>query len=278
MRNSWYQAQLLIIDRFVLSTINTLEFFVKKSVLAIAVIGTAFLTACGGTEQAAEPVVENTAPNLESLEAKVSYLLGYSNAAQLQAQGVVVEYDAFVSGAKAAIDGEEPAIGEEEGQAAFIAYQEKLQEESASQLDQLAVENLAKSEAFLAENATVEGVMTTESGLQYKVLEAAEGEMPTVDSTVQVHYEGRLINGDIFDSSIARGAPVEFALTQVISGWTEGLQLMPEGSKYEFYIPGDLAYGPGGSRSIGPNEALIFVVELIQANYNPEVAEEASAE
>lgn len=206
----------------------------------------------------------------DTLESKVSYLLGYSNAGQLESQGVNIDVEAFSEGVKASVMGSASAIGEQEAQEVFTEYQAKLQAEAQTQFDQLAEANRAKSEAFLAENAALEDVFTTDSGLQYRVLEAGEGEKPTAESIVQVHYEGRLISGEVFDSSIARGTPVEFALNQVIAGWTEGLQLMPEGSRYELYIPSDLAYGPGGSRSIGPNEALIFVVELIQANYSAE--------
>lgn len=240
----------------------------KKFAFVMAVLGTATLTACGGSESEPEVVAqEQQALNLESLDAKVSYLLGFSNVEQLKGQGVEIDLAAFTAGINAAFEGAESAISPEDAQVAFTEYQAQLQSKAQAEFEKVAAENLVKSEAFLAENAAKEGVVTTDSGLQYKVLEAAEGEKPTTESTVQVHYEGRLISGEIFDSSIQRGTPVEFALTQVISGWTEGLQLMPEGSKYEFYIPSDLAYGPGGSRSIGPNEALIFVVELIQANY-----------
>ena len=241
----------------------------KFNSLVIAAISAVFLTACGQPEQVAEPEVTQE-PSLESVESKVSYVLAYSNVGQLQQQGVAIDLEAYAAGAKAAVEGTTSAISEEQAQQAFAVYQERLQSEAQGEFDKVAEENRAKSEAFLAENASAEGVMVTESGLQYKVLEASEGEKPTVDSIVQVHYEGRLISGEVFDSSIARGTPVEFALTQVISGWTEGLQLMPEGSKYELYIPSDLAYGPSGASSIGPNEALIFVVELIQANYSPE--------
>lgn len=239
----------------------------KKNTLVIALLSTAFLTACGGTE---EVVTEVEEVSLDSLDAKVSYLLGYSNVGQLKEQGVEVDVGAFTMGVEAAADGADSAIGEEEAQAAFTEYQAQLQAKAQSEFDVVATENLATSEAFLVENASKEGVMTTDSGLQYKVIEAAEGDLPTVDSTVQVHYEGRLISGEVFDSSMARGTPVEFALTQVIAGWTEGLQLMQEGSKYEFYIPSDLAYGANGPASIGPNQALVFVVELIQANYSAE--------
>jgi len=221
---------------------------VKKFALTLAVLGTAIL----------------------SLDAKISYLLGYSNIEQLKSQGLTIEIDTFTAGVNAAANGEPSLISDQDAQAAFTEYQAQLQSKQQAEYDQVAQENILTSQAFLAENASKEGVEITDSGLQYKVIEAGEGDKPTVDSTVQVHYEGRLISGEVFDSSIARGTPVEFALTQVIAGWTEGLQLMPEGSKYELYIPSELAYGANGPASIGPNQALIFVVELIQANYSAE--------
>jgi len=126
----------------------------------------------------------------------------------------------------------------------------------------------AESEAFLAENAQREGVMTTESGLQYEVLERGDGSgvSPTATDTVTAHYEGRFIDGEVFDSSIARGEPAEFALNQVIPGWTEGLQLMQTGDTYRLYIPSDLGYGPGGSGPIPPFATLVFDVELLEVN------------
>ncbi len=125
--------------------------------------------------------------------------------------------------------------------------------------------NLEASIAFLAENAKKDGVTTTESGLQYQVLEQGDGDgaKPAATDTVKVHYAGTLINGTEFDSSYARGEPIEFPLNGVIKGWTEGVQLMSVGDKYRFFIPPELGYGPGGSGPIGPNEALIFEVELI---------------
>ena len=123
----------------------------------------------------------------------------------------------------------------------------------------------AKGEEFLAENATREGVYVTESGLQYEVIAMGEGEKPTAESTVKVHYHGTLIDGTVFDSSVERGEPIEFPLSNVIKGWTEGVQLMPVGSKFKFYIPYQLAYGErGAGELIGPCEALIFEVELIE--------------
>ena len=124
---------------------------------------------------------------------------------------------------------------------------------------------LAKGEKFLADNAKKEGVTTTASGLQYKVITPGAGKSPKATDTVLVHYRGTLISGVEFDSSYARREPIEFPLNRVIAGWTEGVQLMQEGSKYEFYIPSKLAYGSrGAGRDIGPNEALIFEVELLK--------------
>jgi FKBP-type peptidyl-prolyl cis-trans isomerase FkpA len=121
-----------------------------------------------------------------------------------------------------------------------------------------------KGEAFLRENATKEGITATPSGLQYEVLTPAEGPLPKATDTVRVHYRGTLLNGDEFDSSYKRGEPISFPLNRVIPGWTEGLQLMPVGSKYRLFIPSDLAYGPRGAGGlIGPNETLIFEVELL---------------
>ena len=127
-----------------------------------------------------------------------------------------------------------------------------------------ATENKAKGEAFLAENGAREGVETTESGLQYEILETGSGPQPSVTDTVSVHYRGTFLDGSQFDSSYERGSPASFAVNRVIAGWTEGLQLMPVGSTWKLYIPSDLAYGDRGSPPlIGPGETLIFEVKLL---------------
>ncbi len=127
-----------------------------------------------------------------------------------------------------------------------------------------AEENKAEGAAFLAENTKKQGINTTTSGLQYEVLTLGEGGKPSSTDNVTVHYEGKTLDGKIFDSSYKRGTPASFPLNRVIAGWTEGVQLMPEGSKYRFFIPSDLAYGErGAGADIGPNAALIFDVELI---------------
>jgi FKBP-type peptidyl-prolyl cis-trans isomerase FklB len=133
-----------------------------------------------------------------------------------------------------------------------------------AKFEQIAEDNKVQGSAFLAENKGKDGVKTTASGLQYRIIKAGTGVKPSASDTVKVHYEGSLINGTVFDSSIKRGEPVSFPVGGVIKGWTEALQIMPEGSKWQLFIPSDLAYGPGGNRNIGPNEVLLFDVELLE--------------
>ena len=148
--------------------------------------------------------------------------------------------------------------------ATLQGYQQKKMAEMQAEAEQEATLNQQASEAFLAANAEKDGVVVLDSGLQYKVLEAGEGAKPAADDTVEVHYRGTLIDGTEFDSSYARGESITFPVGGVIAGWTEALQLMPVGSKWELYIPSDLAYGPGGTQGvIGPNQALVFEVELL---------------
>ena len=136
-----------------------------------------------------------------------------------------------------------------------------MREQAEEQMEQ---QSLVAGNEFLAENKAKGNVTTTSSGLQYEILEGSDGFSPLVSDTVVVHYEGRLISGEVFDSSRLRGEPAEFGLQQVIAGWTEGLQLMSVGDKYRFFIPPDLAYGAGGVPGIPPNSVLIFEVELLK--------------
>jgi|OM-RGC.v1.012819950 FKBP-type peptidyl-prolyl cis-trans isomerases 1 len=154
-----------------------------------------------------------------------------------------------------------PAINQ-----AVQAAQARAQQEQQAQMQALADDNLKAGEDFLAENASKDGVTVTASGLQYRVLESGSGESPSVTDTVQVHYEGRLITGEVFDSSLQRGEPVSFPLNGVIPGWSEGVQLMKPGAKYEFTIPAALAYGESGTGPIPPNSVLVFEVELLAIN------------
>ncbi len=231
-----------------------------------------FIAGCqqetSNTEESETGSVES-AVSLESNTEQVSYLLGFNAAVQLVDSGIDVNESAFQLGASDALASAASRLTDEQAEAAFTILQEEMSARAEAQYREILEQNAARSAAFLAENATAEGVETTESGLQYKVVEAGNGPTPDATSVVQVHYEGTTIDGNVFDSSYARGAPVEFALNQVIAGWTEGLQLMPEGSTYMLYIPSELAYGDTGAAggAIGPNEALIFTVELLQANY-----------
>ena len=183
------------------------------------------------------------------------------------------DQDAFLSGQDAGLTDTLPSLSEEQIDEAVAVFRDQMMaKEQAMQKEQegmVALQsdtNAIEGAEFLALNGAKEGVTTTASGLQYRVLTAGTGPTPTAESTVEVHYAGRLLDGTEFDSSIKRGVPTQFGVTQVIAGWTEGLQLMTEGSKWEFYIPADLAYGPGGTGPIGPNATLIFEVELLQAN------------
>ncbi len=139
-----------------------------------------------------------------------------------------------------------------------------MQEKAQSRLAEVAAKNMEEGNRFLADNAKVDGVKTTASGLQYVVVKEGEGETPAADSKVKVHYEGKLIDGRVFDSSVARGEPAVFGVNQVIPGWTEALQLMKVGAKYKLFIPSAIAYGErGAGQVIPPNATLIFEVELL---------------
>ncbi len=206
---------------------------------------------------------------LTTHDQKLSYLFGQNIGGQMSAEKINIDPAAFSRGLSDAIAGNESALSQEEVMAVMQAFQQeqmaarKAQAEAAAKL---AAENNAKSEAFLTENAGKEGVVTLDSGLQYKVLVEGSGPTPAADAMVEVNYKGTLIDGTEFDSSFKRGQPAQFIVTQVIPGWTEALQLMKEGSKWELYIPPSLAYGPGGTGGpIGPNQALIFEVELLRA-------------
>lgn len=231
--------------------------------IALSTMTVALITACGSseTEMPAEPALD-----LSSVESKVSYSLAYNYVGQLADGGVTLTADAFIAGAIDAVSAVGSQVSDEDMQAAFQEYQERLQAEALVELETMGAESLVLAEAFLAENALAEGITLTDSGLQYRVIAEGEGSIPTLDDTVRVHYTGTLIDGTVFDSSVERGEPVEFGVTQVIPGWTEALQLMTEGSQWELFIHPDLGYGPSGAGGlIGPNEVLIFEVELLAA-------------
>ncbi|WP_294142855.1 FKBP-type peptidyl-prolyl cis-trans isomerase [uncultured Sanguibacteroides sp.] len=189
---------------------------------------------------------------------KVSYCLGLSIASNLLSSGVnQINTEAFVEALRTVYAGQMPEISPEEANQILQTYFEKLQNQRGHAAKEA-------GDAFLKENKTKEGVITLNSGLQYKVISAGNGVTPKIGDTVRCHYEGRLINGAVFDSSYRRKEPAEFPVNGVIPGWVEALQLMPVGSKWQLFIPSELAYGAqGAGQAIGPNETLIFDIELL---------------
>jgi FKBP-type peptidyl-prolyl cis-trans isomerase FklB len=201
---------------------------------------------------------------------KISYALGMDLAEKIRAQGMEVDAESLARAIRDSLTGGKTLLTEEEKQATLTALQKDLRAKQAEARRAQAEGNLKQGAAFLAENKTKEGVVTLPSGLQYKVLRAGDGKKPTADDTVVVHYRGTLIDGTEFDSSYKRNQPTTFPVKRVVKGWTEALQLMPVGSKWQLFLPTDLAYGErGGGRLIGPNAALVFEVELLSIKETP---------
>ncbi len=227
------------------------------------------LVACG--EKSDEPAAK-TETTLESVEQRLSYMVGSNMAKQFKRDGVDIDIAALQMGIDDSMQDKESRLSEEQIQETIATLQErakKRQEEQQAEQAKLAAEaaekNKAEGAAYLVANGAKDGVITTESGLQYKELVAGEGEKPTQEDTVSVHYKGTLIDGTEFDSSYSRNEPATFPVSGVIPGWIEALQLMNVGDKWELTIPSDLAYGPGGTGgAIGPNATLIFEVELLE--------------
>lgn len=205
----------------------------------------------------AKPRAEKTVAKATTNVGKISYATGYQIGERTPPD---MDVEQFIQGLRDAKAKKKMVYTEEELNKAMMAYQQEAQKK-------VELENQSKAsagKAFLAENAKKPGVVTTSSGLQYQVLKEGTGKQPSATSQVTVHYEGKLIDGTVFDSSIARKEPVTFALNQVIPGWTEGVQLMKEGAKYRFVIPAELGYGAQETGSIPANSTLVFEVELLK--------------
>ena len=176
-----------------------------------------------------------------------------------------INVEDFSDGVAAVFAGSQPKMSYDEAKEVIRVFFTDLEEKQKAEAAKMADVNKAAGDEFLAKNSTREEVITLPSGLQYEVIEEGNGAQPTASDQVEVHYTGRLIDGTVFDSSVDRGVPATFGVTQVIPGWVEALQLMKAGSKWRLYIPSSLAYGPQGAGSvIGPNATLIFDVELIK--------------
>ncbi|KAA3653255.1 MAG: FKBP-type peptidyl-prolyl cis-trans isomerase [Proteobacteria bacterium] len=197
---------------------------------------------------------------LTTLEQKIGYGAGLQMGQTLIQSGMDMDEAAVIQGLKDALAGREPKLSGRDMREAFVIGQEKADQKKIAR----GQANLDEGRAFLAKHGKEKGVVTTASGLQYKVIKAGTGKTPAASDTVVTHYTGKLLDGTVFDSSRERGEPASFGVSQVISGWTEVLQLMKEGARYEVVIPSDLAYGTAGAGGkIGPNATLIFDVELI---------------
>lgn len=235
----------------------------KKSLLASTLVATFVLTGCNNAtkNQAKET---STAITEQSGEVqKVGYSLGFDMGENLKDGADDMDLEAFYTGLKDAYANKESALTREQMEEVMRTYLERKQTELDKKTEEKAAANKTAGATFLAENAKKEGVQTTASGLQYKVIKEGSGQSPKATDTVTVNYEGKLLDGTIFDSSYERGEPISFPLDQVIAGWTEGLQLMKPGGQYELYIPSDLAYGETGNPMIEPNSVLIFKIELL---------------
>jgi len=222
-----------------------------------------FLKRCGLVLTTVTFSLNAWATELNTDEQKLGYIIGMDIGKSLREQGTGVDLDSLIDAITATYKGEELAMTPEEAAAIRTEYVQKRQAEQQATSAASGQANLAEGQKFLAENKMKEGVQTTDSGLQYKVLTMGEGAKPAATDTVKVHYRGTLLDGTEFDSSYARNEPISFALNRVIAGWTEGVQLMPIGSKFEFYIAPELAYGEGGGGPIPPNSTLVFEVELL---------------
>ena len=237
----------------------------KTSILLIAVLVCTIPANAGKIKKSKkEIVIEVQAPLFTNAVDSMSYALGVNLGLNFGQglkgiPGEVSNVDLLIKGFSSALKGDSTLMTAEFANEYFSTYIAKIQE---METEKAMLENMT----FLTENKTKEGIVTTESGLQYQIIVAAEGAKPLATDNVKVHYEGFLLDGTKFDSSVDRGEPIVFPLNHVIAGWTEGVQLMSVGSKYKFFIPYNLGYGEQGNRDIPPYATLIFEVELLGIN------------
>jgi FKBP-type peptidyl-prolyl cis-trans isomerase FklB len=230
----------------------------RKTGVFLAVAATVFLiNGCSGKEQ--------TVAKMESLQDKVSYGIGLRIGKDFKSQQVELNPDLLMKGIEDGLAGTEPLLSDAQIRETMVAFQQEMMEREKTRLEEASVKNAEEGKKFLEENAKKEGVVTLPSGLQYKVITEGSGKQPSSEDTVKVHYRGTLVDGTEFDSSYSRNEPAEFPVGGVIPGWTEALQLMKEGSKWQLVLPPELAYGErGAGPRIGPNATLVFEVELLE--------------
>lgn len=194
---------------------------------------------------------------------RAAYSIGYMTGKSSKPQAPNLQTESFIAGFRDAYADKPSPLTQEEMRVALMAYEQEIRKEQEMAQKKSAIVGASEGAAFLANNAKKAGVKSTASGLQYEVVKEGKGAKPKATDVVRVHYEGKLVDGTVFDSSRQRGQPIEFPLNRVIPGWTEGLQLMPVGSRYKFIIPANLGYGEEGAGPIPPNAVLLFDVELL---------------
>ncbi|NIA21188.1 MAG: hypothetical protein GWP05_04265 [Anaerolineaceae bacterium] len=219
-----------------------------------------------------EKYAKAIAAGLKTEEQRISYCIGHQIGSSFRRDeiGDKIDMDMFLRGIKNALAADDGPLTMPEKREIMMAFFTNLKKERIERLRRLAEKNKKAGEAFLAENAKKEGIVVRESGIQYKVLVEGDGPKPGARDIVTVNYRGTLIDGTEFDSSYTRGKPAEFGINQVVPGWSEALSLMPVGSKWQLFIPGELAYGERGNRNIEPNSTLIFEIELLGTRKGPE--------
>jgi FKBP-type peptidyl-prolyl cis-trans isomerase FkpA/FKBP-type peptidyl-prolyl cis-trans isomerase FklB len=203
------------------------------------------------------------ANELTTEEQKLGYIIGMDIGSSLKNEGTVIDLEALIDALRTTYNGDAPKLTNEQAQVIREAFIAKRRATAEAEAKAISASNAAEGEAFLAANLAKDGVKATASGLQYKVITMGTGPKPVASDTVEVNYRGTLLDGTEFDSSYARNQTMTFQLDRVIAGWTEGVQLMPVGSKFQFFVKPELAYGEGGGGPIPPNSTLVFEVELL---------------
>jgi len=232
----------------------------------IAVVGMIFL---------ASQVSAQQSQTLKSEKEKISYIIGMDIGSNFKKQSVDIDPDALGRGIKDALSGAKPQLSDQEARETMASFEKEMRAKQEEIRKTAGEKNKIEGEKFLAENKSKEGVQTLPSGLQYKVTTPGKGKKPQLTDTVIAHYRGTLIDGTEFDSSYRRGQPASFPVNGVIRGWTEALQLMEEGAKWQLFIPSNLAYGDrGAGQAVGPNAVLIFDVELLSIQEKKEEKKE----
>jgi len=204
------------------------------------------------------------AQDLSTDKGKLSYAVGWDIGKDIERRGAEFDVEALISAIRDSAAGQEPKVPSEEMVALLTELQQRVRQEQAEAFQKLAEENRVKSEEFLTANRSKNGIVALPSGIQYRIIDEGDGSRPTMESTVKVHYRGSKINGLEFDSSFARGVPEEFTVSSVLKGWQEVLPLMKTGATWQIFVPPELAFGPRGNPPVGPNEALIFDLKLVE--------------